>query len=127
MSPFLIIWFLAFCTLIGLLLFARLRINSMSGVASAKIPRDFSEFISWEFHDMLGYALRVLSRARPHGKRILVHALSLSRRGHELFIQHIFGRMEIKKGKAISFFLKHISEYKTSEERDEESTPTGHK
>ena len=61
--------------------------------------------------------------ARPFLANVLMRTgIYLFRKGGELygaFSRKVFGRVDLKKGKTASFFIKHISEFKEELARDE--------
>lgn len=46
---------------------------------------------------------------RPHGERAVAYGTLWLKRGHDVFIEKVFGRIEIEKGRTPSFFLKRIA------------------
>lgn len=112
MSFLLIIWLAALFVLGSTLAYAHFFIKKTSGITQIRVPTDFSEFISLELHDILTYLKRVAHTTRPHAKRAVGYTILVSRRGCDMFIERVFGRKEMMKGKTTSFFLKHISEHK---------------
>lgn len=112
MSILLIIWLTALFVLTSTLAYAHFFIKKASGVTQVHAHTDFSEFISLELHDILIYLKRVIHTARPHAKRAVGYTIFVSRQGCDMFIERVFGRKEMTKGKTTSFYLKHISEHK---------------
>ncbi len=112
MSILFIIWLMALLVLGGTLVYAHFRMKRAHYILEVRVPSDFSEFLSLELHDIILCLRRMMHTARPHAKRATGYAVLVSRRGYDLFIERIFGRKEVTRGKTTSFFLKHISEEK---------------
>lgn len=108
----LIIWLSALFVLSSTLAYAHFFIKKTSGAPQVHVPSDFSEFIALELREILIYVKRVAHAVRPHANRALGYTVAVSRRGGDMFIERVFGRTEITKGKTTSFYLKHISEHK---------------
>ncbi len=53
----------------------------------------------------------IINGLRPHGKSIVRGSYRILRRGHDIFIERVYGRIRIDKGRASSFFLKQIAEH----------------
>lgn len=119
MSPLFALWSLSLMVVVAIIAFAhsRMRHNELT-VGGLPLPSKFVEFIGDQFHDMLFYASRAIHHARPHAAQVAVTALSFTKRGHDLFVERVFGRMELKRGNAASFFLKHIAEAKRVSQKD---------
>ena len=115
MSILFIIWCIALLTLASTLVYAHVRVGRSGGVPVASVPNDFTEFLSAEWHEVLVFSRNLLHATRPHGERAVGYVVLVSRRGYDLFIERVFGRTEVTKGKTTSFFLKHISEHKEAE------------
>lgn len=65
--------------------------------------------------------LRMITRgAFNKGSALLVSGAMPLRRGNELFIERVFGKMKIERGRASSFFLKRIAEHKDIVRREGE-------
>lgn len=118
MSTLFIIWLTALLVLFGMLIVAHFRMSRDSS-ANIRVPNDFGEFLSMELHDVESQFRRLVHVFRPHGKQAVSYVVLVSRRGYDVFIERIFGRTEITKGKTTSFFLKHISEHKETRGGDD--------
>jgi hypothetical protein len=94
----------------------RMRHNELT-VGGVPLPSKFAEFIGDQFHDMLSHVSQALHYAKPHAAQVAVTALSFTKRGHDMFVERVFGRIELKRGNAASFFLKHIAEHKKQTEK----------
>ena len=112
MSLLVISWLLSLVTLGGVVFYARSR--DTSPVSSEERSTDWRDFIAIELTRMVGYISRLFDYARPHGERAVFHGTVVLKKGHDLFIEKVFGGIEIEKGKAASFFLKRIAEHKES-------------
>jgi hypothetical protein len=112
MSLLVVSWLLSFATLCGVVFYARSR--TVDVLSSADDSTNWRDFIAVELTRIVGYVSHLLSYARPHGARALFHGSEALKKGHDLFIEKVFGGIEIEKGKAASFFLKRIIEHKES-------------
>lgn len=125
MSLLIAIWLISLVVVLAIIIlaYARARHDEVT-VGSGVLPSKFVEFFGDQFHDFLFHASRALHHVKPHAAQVVVTAISFTKRGHDLFIERIFGRVELKRGSAGSFFLKHIAEEKRSsqnEQRDHKS------
>ena len=111
MSLLLVIWLLALSLIVGIIFYARIARRD-ARLNTARTPQDWSEFVHDEVLRMYGNVGRMVHVARPHGERAMSAGIVIVRRGHDLFIERVFGRMSVEKGKASSFFLKQITESK---------------
>jgi hypothetical protein len=120
MSPLFAIWSLSLMVVVAIIAFAysRMRHDEVA-VGGVALPSKFVEFFGDQFHDMFAHVSRVLHHVRPHAAQVGMLALSLSKRGHDLFVERVFGRIELKRGSASSFFLKHIAEEKRISQKDQ--------
>jgi hypothetical protein len=112
MSLLVICWLLSLATLGGVVIYARS--NSALPLSSDEQPEDWRGFVAIELTRMVGYVSHLFHYARPHGERAIFHSTVAIQKGHDLFIEKVFGRVVIEKGKAASFFLKRIAEHKES-------------
>jgi hypothetical protein len=97
---------------------SRMRHNELT-VGGVPLPSKFVEFIGDQFHDMLSHVSQAIHHVKPHAAQVAVTALSFTKRGHDMFVERVFGRIELKRGNAASFFLKHIAEHKKQTEKSE--------
>ena len=119
-TSFLIVcWLVSLLLLIGIFGYARTR-EVMS--ISADVPENFRDFIAIELARIGEYFLHGFAQARPHGERVIAGSTILLKKGHDLFIEKIIGRIEVEKGKTASFFLKRIVEYKESLRGEKDKT-----
>ena len=119
MSLLITIWVFALALVIAIMVFAssrarRCEVTLESGVT----PTQFTEFFGDQFHDMLVHAVKGFHHVKPHATQMGMSAFAFSKRGHDLFVERVFGRMELKRGNTVSFFLKHIAEERRGIERD---------
>lgn len=112
MSFLLAFWLLSFAALIGIIVYAHGRSPVM--ISSEEMPADWRDFIAIELTRMVGHLSRLATHARPHGERVVFHGTALFQKGHDLFIEKIFGLLHVEKGNVTSFFLKRIAEHKES-------------
>jgi hypothetical protein len=113
MTPHTTTWLLSLATLVGIVWYAYRRGDRMS-VAPEEIPKNLAEFIAIELTRMTGHLARGIVHVRPHGERVVFHGAVFLKKGHAVFIEKIFGRMDVEKGNVTSFFLKRIAEHKES-------------
>jgi hypothetical protein len=118
MTSLFAIWSLSLMVVIAIIGAAHLRMrrNELT-VGGVPLPSKFSEFIGDQFHDMLSHVLHAIHHMKPHVAQVAVTALSFTQRGHDIFVERVFGRIELKRGNAASFFLKHIAEHKKQTEK----------
>jgi hypothetical protein len=104
---------------VAIITFAHLRMrHDELTVGGLSLPSKFSEFFGDQLHDMLSHLSMVLHHAKPHAAEVGMMALAFSKRGHDIFVERVFGRMELKRGSAVSFFLKHIAEEKRASQKN---------
>ena len=111
MSPLVICWLLSLALLLGIFFYARNH-RGAPAFSPKEIPESFSDFIAIELTRMGGHLSRLVQYARPHGEKVIATGGTFLKKGHDIFIEKIFGRMVIEKGNAASFFLKRIAEHK---------------
>jgi hypothetical protein len=104
------IWLLSFVVLVATTLYAFHR--ARYAPLPRYIPHDLGEFI----HEAVTHTVKgvrsVASSARPHAEKVTLHVVSLSKWGHDKFIDRVFGKTVLAPGKTASFFLKYIAEHK---------------
>jgi len=76
------------------------------------VPESFQDLIHEEWERARRYCGRHALRVEPHARKFFGAGTSYVRRRHDLFIERVFGRTGVEKGKMTSFFLKHIAEGK---------------
>lgn len=111
MTTLLALWLLSLAILIGMVVYAH-RKDDRSRPASQDAPVSFADFIAIELTRMTGHLVRGAFHLRPHGERVIAESRVFIRRGHDVFIEKIFGRLDVEQGQVTSFFLKRIAEHK---------------
>lgn len=119
MSLLVICWLLSLATLGGVVVYTRS--NTALPLSSGEQPEDWRDFVAIELTRMVGHVSHLFHYARPHGERAMFHSTVLLKKGHDLFIEKIFGRIVVEQGKAASFFLKRIAEHKESLRKKEQA------
>ena len=119
LSFLVICWLGSILVLVGIFLYACTRTSTS---ISENVPGSFKDFVAIEMVRTSGELLHGLAQARPHGERAFAEGVMLFQRGHAMFIEKVFGRLEIEKGKAGSFFLKRIAENKESLRGEKDKT-----
>lgn len=93
-------------------------VHSRTGGFEEHSSKDsFFEFLTDEILAMMRWCYRLGYSILPHGKRVLVVASTGGRRATDMFAKRVFGRVEIRRGTAVSFFLKHIAENQEKDRR----------
>ena len=111
MTSLIVFWFLSLVALVGIVVYAG-RKGGSHATPFEDAPRSFADFIAIELTRMIGHLSRGVRRLRPHGEMIIMQSSVVLKKGHDIFIEKIFGHIAIEKGKAASFFLKRIAEHK---------------
>jgi len=110
-----IVWAASFVTLLALG-FAGLRATSAGIGIPGHHPGSFRELLEQELHLLWGAFKRLLARGRPHADRLLFRLVDQvafhANRLRASVVKRIFGRVQIEKGPAASFYLKTIAENK---------------
>ena len=109
MSLLVTIWTVSLAAMVGIYWYAATR-ASVSRVARA--PKDLTELMTREIQHLNADFGQLLRDIRPHGVRAVRAGLIAVKRGNDLIISRVYGRMSVEKGKASSFFLKQIAEHK---------------
>lgn len=120
MSLLLIIWTLSLVVLSAILGFASAYAKKRAPLMQNEtaLPGSFGEFIADQCHEVLYRIERGAHRAKPHVRNLSIVLVKYSERGHDFFVERVFGRMEAKKGVSTSFFLKSIAEHKVGTRAD---------
>ncbi len=116
-----LIWLSSLLAMLILSLCALLRLRGASANFVSRIPSRSPElpaFIRLQIEELFRHLHVVAKRSEPHARRLSVVVISLGKRGHDYFIERIFGRIIRERGKASSFFLKHIAEHKEALNKD---------
>jgi hypothetical protein len=126
-SSLFVIWSLSLMVVVAITGFAysRMRYNKFT-VAGIPPPSQFVEFFGDQFHDICAHVLKALHYAKPHVAQAGVIALSFGKRGHDVFVERVFGRTEFKRGSAGSFFLKHLAEQRGNTQRGQRDSTLLH-
>ena len=111
MSLLLTCWLLSLVLLLGIVFYTHTS-KSVRALSSEGAIDNLGDFAVALFREMSGEFLRGAALLRPHGEHIVLKSGILIKRGHNMLIEKAFGRMRVEKGKAPSFFLKHIAEHK---------------
>lgn len=112
MSLLLIIfWVASLLALVGIVVYARMNRNVFQ-VSPQDVPSDFNDFVATELTRIAEHFSHGVRRLRPHGEKMIATSGVLLRKGHNIFIERVVGRIEVKRGKAASFFLKRIAEHR---------------
>ncbi len=111
MTPLIALWLFALIILVGIVVYG-FHTKGSTNVSSEDAPTNWCNFLAIELTRMAGYISHLLIHARPHGEKAVAHGTIFLKKGHDMFIEKIFGRIEVEKGKAASFFLKRIAEHK---------------
>jgi hypothetical protein len=115
MSFLLTIWSLSLIVLSAIsgFAFAYKKNNGNAAPQSGmSLPSSFGDFLADQCHDVFYYIQKGVHHAKPHARNLGIVIVKYSQRGHDLFVERVFGRIETKKGVSTSFFLKSIAEHK---------------
>ncbi len=123
MTFLVILWSLSLLVIVVLGFFG-LRATGLRGVfVSAQQPRSLQDFFISEALHSWGRVGGLLLHLRPHMLRAAAATLAaISRqvdRGQVYVMRKIFGRLELERGPAPSFYLKSIAETTKTGTRDE--------
>jgi hypothetical protein len=113
------IWLASLITIMGIVLYGR-TLHNRSFQTHEHPSIHLHDLIAHEVSELNKVFLSLLETAKPHGVRTARAGLVMIKRGQELIIHRVYGRMKVEKGRTSSFFLKHISEHKeqTKSERE---------
>lgn len=119
MSLLITIWAVSLAVLSAILGIAfALKKRGRAIIQNGAHPCGFGEFLAEQCHDALYRIQRGVHHMKPHAKNFGIVVVKYSERGHDLFVERVFGRMETKKGVSTSFFLKSIAEHKVETRAD---------
>ncbi|OGZ07211.1 MAG: hypothetical protein A2942_03790 [Candidatus Lloydbacteria bacterium RIFCSPLOWO2_01_FULL_50_20] len=107
------IWLLSLAVVSGILVYAH-RKNTDLRVSPEDVLASFADFLALELSHMIDQLSYGAVRVRPHGIRILTQSRIFLERGHDIFLEKIFGRLDVEKGNVTSFFLKRIAEHQAA-------------
>lgn len=109
MSMLSLIWLLALAVMAGIVFSARTK--SGENMYEGKRALRLGDLASKEAHLLLRDTVSLVNDIRPHGARAFRSGLVFVRRGQDFFIARVYGKMQMQKGSASSFFLKQIAEH----------------
>lgn len=81
-------------------------------------PQDLGEFVRDTLYTSFGRFSHLVHKVRPHISRVTQVFVVVGKKGHDTFTDRVFGKMNVGKGSASSFFLKNIAEYKAEAKKD---------
>lgn len=126
MTFLLILWAASFAVLL-LLGGLGLRATATGIATPAYHPRSLREVLVYELHHFWDLCRALFAHLRPHAERAGLVATAqishLADKGHAYMQRKVFGKIEVEKGAAPSFYLKNIAETK-AESRDEDAART---
>ncbi len=114
MTALLSVWALSIAILFAVTLYAYHRAQRVP--LPRYVPRSLSDFVHEALSHLAIHLHSAAGTAKPHARRFSETLISISRRGHDVFIDRVFGRMSQERGRSASFFLKYIAEHKEREE-----------
>ncbi len=109
------IWTLSLVVMMVLIVLGK---KSSQTLDYAEVPQDLSEFVRETLYRSADRFSHVIHKVRPHAARALDVVVTVGKRGHDTFIDRVFGKRSIVKGAASSFFLKNIAEHKAEAKKD---------
>jgi hypothetical protein len=95
-----------------LLLYARFLLSRLGVSKEIGAHNNLRDIIALEIVALRDDGARFVRFMTPHGKRSLSLGARVCRRGHDVFMRRVYGRIHLEKGRASSFFLKQIVEHK---------------
>ena len=113
------IWFLSLSAIIVILFIA----NKISSRISSSLSYSNIHLsdVAWrEIIQIKKDVMEFLHFAKPHGVRTVKKGVLIGKRAQDMFITRVYGMIEAPKGKASSFFLKHISLHKEENKKERE-------
>lgn len=115
MSMLAFLWFISLALLVGMVLYARKRLEILPLSRVIVAPEGFGDFFANEVLRIIGDCYWIFKKLRPHGEMLAEVGMRVIERGHRIFVERVYGRIQVEQGKASSFFLKHIAEYKANQ------------
>ena len=109
------IWILSLAVMLVLIMLSK---KSSQVLDYALAPQDLSEFVRETLYRSAGHFSRMIHKVRPHASRALDVFVVVGKKGHDTFIDRVFGKRSAIKGTASSFFLKNIAEHKAVTRKD---------
>lgn len=119
MSILLGVWIASLMTIIAIVLYGRV-LHVRRTHEHEHAPVHIHDLIAHEIFKLNKEFSRLVESAKPHGVRTARAGLVMVKRGQELFVRRVYGRIKIEKGSTSSFFLKHISEHKEQIKKEHE-------
>lgn len=109
------IWALSLVVMLVLVALGR---RSSRSFDYAQVPQDLGEFVRDTLYRSADRFSHVIHRVKPHASRVAGVFIIIGKKGHDTFIDRVFGKTNAEKGRASSFFLKNIAEHKAESRRD---------
>ncbi len=109
------IWTLSLVVMMVLIVLGK---KSSQTLDYAEVPQDLSEFVRETLYRSAYHFSHVIHKVRPHASRALDVVVVVGKKGHDTFIDRVFGKRRREKGSASSFFLKNIAEHKVETRKD---------
>ena len=119
MSILLGVWLGSLTTIIAIVFYGRF-LYARRAHEHEHVPVHIHDLLAHEIVNLNKEFSKLIESAKPHGVRTARVGLVIIKRGKELFVRRIYGRMKIEKGSTSSFFLKHISEHKEQIKKEQE-------
>lgn len=113
-------WIISALTILGIILYARFY-QSEREDALLHGEHRLSDVLTEEMLSLHRDLRELFEVLKPHGKRSLSAGLVMVKRGQDLFISRVYGRIQCEKGRASSFFLKQIAEHQGKDAERENS------
>lgn len=119
MSILLGIWFASIVVIVGIVLYGRVLYSKKGFHSYTYSSIHLYDLITNEIFELYKVFLWKFENVKPHGVRTVKRGLVMAKRGQEIFIHRVYGRVKVEKGRTSSFFLKHISEHKEHTKKNE--------
>ena len=110
------IWILSLVVMLALIMIGKK--SSLPALDYAQAPQDLGEFVRETLYRSVGRFSQVMHKVRPHASRALDVFVVVGKKGHDTFIDRVYGKLRAEKGTASSFFLKNIAEHKAVKRKD---------
>ena len=109
------IWILSLVVMLALIMLGK---KSSQVLDYAQAPQDLSEFVRETLYRSADRFSQVIHKVRPHASRALDVFVVVGKKGHDTFIDRVYGKLRAEKGTASSFFLKNIAEHQAVTRKD---------
>ena len=109
------IWILSLVVMLALIMLGK---KSSQVLDYAQVPQDLGEFVRETLYRSAGRFSQVIHEVRPHASRALDVLVVVGKKGHDTFIDRVYGKLRAEKGTASSFFLKNIAEHQAVTRKD---------